>query len=415
MRLVWIPIALLFFCTPLAAQISQCDEKRDVEVTALDELTWKQLNRVYEEVGEENYNEAFSDLQKMLGRAGRDEYLQAVLYQAMAQVEWSRKNYDQSLGYFERAVELDVLPNQTHFALMYQISQLYFMNDRYDESLAALELWFCKIPSEQVTSHAYVLKASINAQKQDYRETVKAIDTAISMEAEPKQNWYQLKYVSHYELKELPQAADTLEIMISRWPDKKDYWLQLAQIRYSLGQEDRALAAMALAYRKNMLDKQSDLNYLANLYNNANVPYKAAQVLERGISAGIVEGSKENWTLVAETWYEAEELERSLVAFEKAGQVAADGDIDLRRGFILVDMEDWPVALEALNEALEKGGLGDKRTGEALLLRGMAQFNLGNLDSASADWGKAARYENTRDAARQWMNHLREERQRRAS
>jgi hypothetical protein len=45
----------------------------------------------------------------------------------------------------------------------------------------------------------------------------------------------------------------------------------------------------------------------------------------------------------------------------------------------------------------------------------MAHFNLDNLDSASADWGRAGRFERTRDAALQWMNHLREERRRRAS
>ena len=38
--------------------------------------------------------------------------------------------------------------------------------------------------------------------------------------------------------------------------------------------------------------------------------------------------TKEHWTMVAETWYGAEELEKSLVAFEKAGRAAADGDID---------------------------------------------------------------------------------------
>ena len=71
-------------------------------------------------------------------------------------------------------------------------------------------------------------------------------------------------------------------------------------------------------------------------------------------------------------------------------------------------------AIKALNDALSKGGLTEQKTGEACLLRGMTQFNLGNFDSASADWGKASRYDRTRDAAGQWMNHLREERQRKA-
>ena len=82
---------------------------------------------------------------------------------------------------------------------------------------------------------------------------------------------------------------------------------------------------------------------------------------------------------------------------------------------ILVDLEDWSQALEALNKAIDKGGLTERRTGEAYLLRGMTQFNLQNFDAAGADWNRASRYENTRSAARQWINHLREERLRRAS
>ena len=142
---------------------------------------------------------------------------------------------------------------------------------------------------------------------------------------------------------------------------------------------------------------------------------KAAEVLEKGIRDGIVEPTKAHWTMVAETWYSAEEMEKALAAFGEAGAVDPAGDIDLRRGFILVDLENWSGALEALDDALEKGGLGERRTGEAYLLRGMAHFNLGAFDAAGSDWGRAVRYDNTKDAARQWINHLREERQRRAS
>jgi tetratricopeptide (TPR) repeat protein len=407
--------AVLWPAGPALAQSGQCDTERKVEGRALDELTWKQLNRVYEEVGEENFDVAYENLQNMLRRAGRDEYLQAVLYQALAQVEWSRKNYDASLAHFEKAVELDTLPDQTHFALMYQISQLYFMKERYQDALDALDLWFCTVPKDQVTSHAYVLKASINIQKEDFPATLEAIDTAIAMDDEPRESWYQTKLAAHFELKQFPQAAQTLETLVSRWPEKKTYWTQLSQIYFRLEQRDRALATMALAYRKGLLDKQADITYLSSLYSDSGVPYKAAEVLEKGIRDGIVEPTKAHWTMVAETWYSAEEMEKALAAFGEAGAVDPDGDIDLRRGFILVDLENWSDALEALDDALEKGGLGERRTGEAYLLRGMAHFNLGAFDAAGSDWGRAVRYDGTKDAVRQWINHLREERQRRAS
>lgn len=406
---------LTWLAAPAFGQAGKCGVERDPGTGTLDELTWKQLNAIFEDVGEERYDEAYANLQKLIGRAGRDKYLQAILNQALAQVEWARGNFDPALGYFETAVELDTLPDQTHFALMYQIAQLYFMKDRFDEALARLDLWFCTVPPEKVTSAAYVLKASIFAQKGDFPQALEAIDAAIAMDPDPKESWYQVKLGAHYELEQYPQAAATLEILIARWPNKKLYWTQLSQIYYKLKQEDRALAVTALAHRKNLLDKQTDLTYLSSLYSNAEVPYKAAEVMEQGIRDGIVQPTQSHWTITADAWYAAEELERALAAYEEAGKAAGDGEIDLRRGYILVDLERWPAALEALNLALEKGGLDDRKTGEAYLLRGMTHFNLDNLDGASADWGRAGRFERTREAALQWMNHLQEERRRRAS
>jgi len=395
-------------------QTQGCGQDRKVGTKALDEVTWKQLNGIYEEVSEEKYDSAYAELQKMLGRAGRDAYLQAIINQALAQVEWSRENYDAALAYFEKAVELNALPDEPHYALMYQIAQLYFMKGRYRDALDRLELWFCAAPKEKIKAEAYVLKASIYAQMKDYRNTLQAIETAISMEAKPVEAWYQLKLASHYELKQYPQAAATLEGMITHWPEKKVYWSQLAQIYFNLKQDDKALAVAALAYRKNLWTTQSDITYLANLYANANVPYKAAAVLQKGIDDGVVEPTEKHWTFVADSWYAAEEMDKALAAYEKAGAAAASGEIDLRRAYILVDLERWQAARDALDDALSKG-VDERKTGEAYLLRGMAVFNLGDFDQASSDWGKASRYPRSKDAAQQWINHLQEERKRRAS
>jgi tetratricopeptide (TPR) repeat protein len=273
-------------------------------------------------------------------------------------------------------------------------------------------LWFCHSPRDKITSAAYVLKASINAQQEDYAETLKAIDTAIEMDDDPKERWYQLKLGSHYELEQYPQTAQTLVLIINRWPQKKTYWTQLSQIYLHLKQDEKALAVIALAYRKGLLDMQGDITYLSSLYSNSDVPFKAALVLEKGINDGVVASTRNHWTAVADSWYAAEEMENALVAYESAGKASIDGIIDLRRGYILVDLERWPAALKALHDTLGKGGLTEQKTGEAYLLRGMIQFNLGNFDSASADWDQAGRYDRVRDAAEQWMNHLHEERQR---
>jgi predicted negative regulator of RcsB-dependent stress response len=413
--LIALVLSVLLGINTAVAQNVDCGKIRKVPARGLDEATYKQINKAYEAVGEEQYSEAYDILRKMKARAGKDKYLNAILDQALAQVEWQMEKYDLALKNFEAAIESDALPNEAHFSLMYQVAQLYFINDRYDEALEQLALWFCHAPEEKITAAAYVLKASIYVKKEDFENTIKAIDIAIGMEEEPKEQWYQLKHASHYELEQYPQAADTLQILIQHWTDKKVYWNQLAQTYYKLKQEKAALAVMALAYRENLLDTQTDLMFLSSLYANADVPYKAAAVLQKGIEDGIVKATLRHWTSIADSWYAAEELDKALAAYKKAGEVSKDGKIDLRRGFLLVDLEQWENAREALDEAVDKGGLNERQLGEAHLLRGMSEFSLGNYDRANDDWTKARRIRETRDSAQQWLNHLQEERRRRSS
>ena len=396
------------------AQASECGKKRDVTGGALDEATWKRLNDVFEDVGEEKYDAAFEKLQKMNSRA-HGKYEKAVLAQALAQVEWSRSNYDAALTNFETAVRLDALPDLTHFSLMYQISQLYYMKERYAEALDKLALWMCKVPREKITPASYYLKAAIYTAREDWKNVVPAIEAAISLSDQPKENWYQLKLGAHFELEQFPKVAQTLEIMIQHWPDKKNYWIQLSQIYYKLKMEDEALSVLGLAYRRNMLDKQTDIMYLSSLYSNKNVPYKAAVVLQKGMKDGIVEPNKRHWTIVADSWFSAEEMENALAAYEKAGKASDDGEIDLRRAYILVDMERWDEAAIAVKAALDKGGFSERKTGDAYVLQGMSEFNLGNYNKASTAWGRASRYPRAKKSAQQWMNHMREERARKSS
>lgn len=396
------------------AQASECGKKRGKTAAALDEMTWKKLNDIYEDVGAELYDEAYAKLLKIYPRT-HDDYQKAVMAQALAQVEWARSNYDSALQHFETAVELDALPDLAHFSLMYQIAQLYYMKDRYDDALEKLALWMCKVPEEKITAEAYVLKASIYAQKKDWKNVVAAVETAISMSDDPKEGWYQLKLASHFEMEQFPEAAETLEVMIQHWPDKKDYWVQLSQIDYKIKKYDEALSVMALAYRRGMLQKQIDIVYLSNLYSNNDVPFKAAAVLQKGMEDGLVESNKKHWTATADAWYAAEEMEKALFAYEKAGQASDNGEIDLRRAYILVDMERWDEAAVAVEAALEKGGFSERKKGDAYVIQGMSEFNLGNYDKASTAWGRASKYPKARKSAQQWMNHMREERARKSS
>jgi hypothetical protein len=78
-------------------------------------------------------------------------------------------------------------------------------------------------------------------------------------------------------------------------------------------------------------------------------------------------------------------------------------------------MERWNEASVAIAAALEKGGFNERKTGDAYVIQGMSEFNLGNYNKASTAWGRATKYPNTKKSAEQWLNHMREERARKSS
>jgi tetratricopeptide (TPR) repeat protein len=381
---------------------------------SLEAYTWNRLDAIYREISAENYDAAYADLQKLLDRSGSDPYLQAIVYQALAYIEGLSDDPGAALEFLQSAIELDALPDAAHYALVFQAAQLQYGRQHYDEASRLLDAWFCASPGD-VPATAYALRASLYLQEPDYAGALEAVNEAIRLEHDPPGSWYRLKVAALYELERYPEAAETLEAMIARWPGEKEFWVQLSQIQYRLKNTDRSLAVAALAYRNGLLDRQGDILYLSGLYREAGNPYRSAEVLEAGVRAGIVESSPYHWTRIAETWLEANETGRSLSAWREAAALSPDGSADLRRGFILVDQERWTAALEALDLALEKGGLDAGGTGNGYLLRGISRFELGDYDAAEADWSEAEHYDGVDQAARQWMDHLRTVRRRAVS
>ena len=414
-RISWIAgltalVGLAFVPADVAWAQDQCNVEREIKVAGFkNETTYNRLQNVYDDISEENWSKAGQELNNLLNRS-KEPYELAVIHQALAQVEWAQERFDSSLRHFEKAVELNALPNSTHFSLMYQIAQLYYMNERYDEALRRLDMWLCQAPEDKIDENVYVLQASIYAQKKDYRSALSSINKALEIADNPKEQWYQLKLAMQFELERYPQAAETLEIMITNWPDNKTYWKQLTSIYLKLKQDSKALATMALVYRRGMLESEAEWKQLVTLYQTEEIPFKAGQVMEEGISKGVITRNAKNYEQLANVWYNAEELEKSLEAYEKAGSAASNGEIDLRRGYILVDMERWQDAKAALTSAINKGGLKEGERADAWLLKGMAGVELGEYGQAQQDLNRAMQFGKTRQAAQQYLNYMQEKR-----
>lgn len=367
------------------------------------EGNFKAVQKTWELVANEQYSEAENEFRELIEKI-KDPFERSQAMFGLAQSQMAQDKFDQALSLYEQIVGLDVLQNRPHFDAMFQIAQLYYMRERYDDALRWVDRWVEESCEERV--EAYDLKASVYAQRDDYRNALTNVDKAIDLSDKPKENRYQLKLAMHYELKELPETRDVLDFMVQHWPGKKQYWVQLSSVNVQLKKDAEALAVLALAHRKGLLDKETDWTQLFNLYGYLGVPLKAAEVLNEGIEKGIVEKSKKNWEMLGNAWYAAKELDRAVVALNNAAQLSDDGKIAMQVAYILVDKEDWAPAKAALKTALDKGGLTELQTGNMHVLLGMSELNLGNPGPARRAFMEARKFPKSRQSAQQWLNHL---------
>ncbi len=411
---------LLSAASPIAfaqtgSETVACGEEREVQPGLMSESTYNRLNEAAELIGEEDYSEAISVLEN-LRKSSLSDFEKATVEQYLGFLAAQRERYEDAIGHFSEAVRLNQLPNQTHFEMILQIAQLYNALERYDEALEQLDFWFC-ISTEEAkkVAEVWVLKASLHLQQDDYREGLAAMNQAIEIAEEVPESWYRTKLGILLELEEYRPAVDVAKILIEVNPDRKEYWSQLSGIFMELDESRNAMATLHLAYRRGLLDRGSEFTQLAGLLQQMEAPRLAAEVMQDGLEQGYVEATANNWEMTAGAWYQARELDRSLEAYEQAGELSDSGKIDFQRASIMTAEENWEGALGAATRALQKGDLTESQEGNAELLIGMAQFNLGNLDQAEQAFNRASNYGTLRTAAREWLNHIEQTRQRLAS
>jgi len=392
-----------------------CGEERNVNPGLMTEQTFNRMNDAFEMIGEEKYEEAYEELEN-LGERRISDYERASVEQALGFITAQREQYQASIRHFGEAVRLNQLPNQTHFEMILQIAQLYNALERYDEALEQLDFWFCVSTEDaKKVAQVWVLRASLYVQKDEFREGVEAINQAIEIADDPEESWFRLKLGLLLELEEYRDAVDVAKVLIEINPNRKEYWSQLSGIYMELNENRNAMATLHLAYRRGLLDRGTEYSQLAGLLQQMEAPRLAAEVMQDGLEKGYVEQTANNWEMTAGAWYQARELGRSLDAYEQAGELSDSGKIDFQRASIMTAEENWEGVLSAATRALQKGDLTDSQEGSAHLLVGMAQFNLDNLDQAEQAFIRAANYGTLRTAAREWLNHIEQTRQRLAS
>lgn len=390
----------------IQAQQRACESRKPPRKSngTISEGAYRRLERIMDMIAKEKYGEAETKLNDMLGET-RGEYEKAIILQTLGFVYASTKREMQSVKMFEQAIATNALPQQTHEQMMFNVAQLYILDDKWDIGMQKLNAYLAE--SCNPNPDAHILLAAVHVEKKQWREGLKQVDLALVKAKAPKETWLQVKLAIHNELKEYARCAEVLVHLISLNPIKEEYFKQLHGILMEIQKDPEALAVLALTERRGFLDQESEYRNLASMYLHMEIPLKAAMVLERGFTAKQVQPTDKNYEMLGNAYLMAREYEKSEKAMAQAAQASDKGELYKRLAQIQMANENWKGALESLQKAQKKGGL--KEPGEAALLTGVAAVQIKQWKTAEPALRQALTYEKYAKEALQWLTHLQEE------
>jgi len=349
-----------------------------------------------------NPGKAFTDLQTAQPQA-KSNYEKAFVAQVMGQIKANQQQYAAAVPFTKQAIQLDALANQQHFATMFLLAQLYLGTEKYSEMLTALDAW------ERATGKSDAQSAAMRANG-FYRlgrnaEAAAAADAAIKASPKFDENLYRIKIASLFEAKRFGEAESAGQELLAKKPGDLETIRLLSQIYLAdKGKEGQAAQVLRAAYDSGSLTAEKDILQLAEIYGFTDKLTDAITILTGALAKGQIQPSAKVYQLLGDSYFNSQNDAKAIEAYGKGAGMAADGNLYKSQGHLLIEAKRWKEAQAAMTQAFVKGKL--KNEGEALILLGTAESELGNRPAAIAAFTKAKTFAGSKLMAEQWLKTI---------
>lgn len=340
------------------------------------------------------------------GTASRSKYVQALALQGLATMKYQGGDLKGAIGDLSKALDIGVMPNDTYFQLMYELSQFYLADQQYDKSLQTLQKW--RAEGKRETADSYALEGNIDYRLQKYDQAIAAIKKAKSMTDKPKASWDEILMASYAESGNTDEAVKAAEAQLKKNPKDATALRNAVSMLVQAQNYPKALKLMEQGRANGAISTEKDYINMAKLYlvigQNSSDPKpnaeKAYGVIEEGISKGTIKPGYNAYKLEGDAANIAGDYKKAIAAYAKASPMATDGEADLRRGQLLLNENKNSQGKKAIEHAISKGV---KHMGTAYMLLAEAKRGLKDKAGAIAAMKKAATYPETKAKAEAWL------------
>lgn len=374
---------------------------------------FKKLDRVRELVDEKDYESAASKLES-ISKIKRNSYEVAMTWNMHAYMYFNQENYTQAAEAYEKVISGKRVPESLVQTTLYSLAKLYLIQQQYQPALKTLNKWFDIV--DKPGAEAFVLRAQVHYQLEQYKLALPDIKQAkrltLAKGKKPRENWLLMERAVYYQNKDFAAMEGCLKDLIAYYPNSpsaSQYWVQLSAIYNELGKPEAELAALETAYDQGLLLKENQLVNLAQAMLAKEIPYKAAQIILLGIKDKVITESAKNLSLLGDALMLAKEYGQAILVMAKAAKLSDSAKDYYKLAQIHTERQEWQQALTNINRALEKNVPNSSmaiKEYEARVLKGLVLFNMKDLLLARAEFEVAAKFDESKKMANQWLEFI---------
>ncbi len=391
--------------TAYAADAEKTQKKKKKRTKIVGPAVGKKVQKAFEAYSEDRIDEA---LEILLAIDASKEYDRAYVDRFIANM-YATKGGEHSktaLKYLTKATEKVVLNEKEHSDSIKLLADLQMQEKMYKEALKNYADWMKFTGKEDAGTYTKMAQAYYELKQLD--KMIDPANKAIALyekAGKPNQNPFILKLTSYYERKLYPQSVKVLEDVVVLFPEKKQWWTQLGMFYTLVEDYKNALYTLELAYKQGFIEKESEIKMLANLYSQADVPYKSAKLLEKYIDSGVVKRTDQNMYMMANAFHAAQEVKTAAKYFGETAKLSNDAKHYRRQGMLLQQSEQYNAATVALQKAID---LGIDNKGRVYMTLAEAYFYQNKFKQATVAIKEAQKDPKTRKAARAWAGYIRD-------
>lgn len=330
------------------------DEEAPVEGRQFSANAGEKVNEALQMLNANNSAGAANVLTTLLNSGTTlNPYEKSTIYQMLGQAYNDTDRTGEALRAFQSAIDAGgLLPNEVD-NIKVVIAQLMIVNGQYREGATALERYLSQGGQEKPAYVELLVQAWVEAE--DYRKALPWAEKWFNRASPKERKHFDLLNFLYNNLGMPGKQADIVKQMIQKWPEDKTLWDSWASMLGNGGREQDAFEVNKMLYLGGALTSEQDIKKVIQYYSFYEMPYQAAQILEREMRSGRISRSADNLEELSKYYRTAREYKKAIPIIEEAAKQSNSAKLYAALGEAYYNEGDCGKAEQSFGQAISRG------------------------------------------------------------